>query len=97
MGLREQSIVGCFPESVFLFSVEQVFVGLRKQFLSNFVFSTWACGAGFNNNNNNAILSSQIDKSSVGKSWIQMTLLLSDVCVEVPYTLEIRLKFLIGM
>ena len=51
MGLREQSIVGCFPEFVFLFSVVQVLVGLRKQFINNFVFPTRACAAGFNNNN----------------------------------------------
>ena len=31
MGLREQSIVGCFPEFVFQFSIAQVLVGLRKQ------------------------------------------------------------------
>ena len=41
---------GCFPEFVFQFSVVQVFVGLRKQFINNFVFPTWACAAGFNNN-----------------------------------------------
>ena len=32
MGLREQSIVGCFPEFFFQFSVVQELVGLRKQF-----------------------------------------------------------------
>ena len=26
-------------------------VGLCKQFIKNFVFPTWACAAGFNNNN----------------------------------------------
>ena len=52
-GLREQSIVGCFPEFVFMFSVVQVLLGLLKQFINNFVFRTWACAAGFNNNNNN--------------------------------------------
>ena len=47
-----QSTAGCFPELCFLyFSVALVFVGLRKQFKNNFVFSTWACAAGFNNNN----------------------------------------------
>ena len=25
-------------------------MGLRKQFINNFVFPTWACAAGFNNN-----------------------------------------------
>ena len=53
MGLSEQSIVDCFPEFVFLFSVVQVLVGLRKQFIKNFDFPTWAFPAGFNNNNNN--------------------------------------------
>ena len=55
MGLREQSIVGCFTEFAFQFYVAQVVVGLRKQFINNFVFSTWACADGFNNNNNNNI------------------------------------------
>ena len=27
-------------------------VGLRKQFINNFVLPVWACAAGFNNNNN---------------------------------------------
>ena len=52
MGLREQSIVGCFPEFVFQFSVVQLLVGLRKQFINNFDFPTSACATGFNNNNN---------------------------------------------
>ena len=51
MGLREQSIVGCFAEFVFQFSVAQVLVGLRKQFINIFVFPTWDCAAGINNNN----------------------------------------------
>ena len=51
MGLREQSIVGCFPEFGFQFSVVHVLVGLRKQCINNFVFPTWACAVGFNNNN----------------------------------------------
>ena len=38
---------------LFSFSVAQVLVGLRKQFINNFVFPTWAGPAGFNNNNNN--------------------------------------------
>ena len=53
MGSREQSIVGCFAELFFQFSVVQVLVGLRKKFINNFVFPTWDRGAGFNNNNNN--------------------------------------------
>ena len=53
MGLREQPILGCFPEFVFQFAVVQVLVGLRKQFINTFVFPTLDCAAGFNNNNNN--------------------------------------------
>ena len=54
MGVRVQSTVGCFPELCFLqFSAAPVIMGLRKQFINNFVFPTWACAAGFNNNNNN--------------------------------------------
>ena len=53
-GSRVRSTVACFPELCFLqFSVAQVLVGLRKQFINNFVFPTWASAAGFNNNNNN--------------------------------------------
>ena len=48
----EQSITGCFPEFVFQISVAQVLVGLLKQFMNIFDFPTWACSAGFNNNNN---------------------------------------------
>ena len=56
MGSRAQSTVGCFPELCFLqFSVVQVHVGLRKQFINIFVFPTWACAAGFNNNNNDVL------------------------------------------
>ena len=40
------------PCVYFQFSVAQVLVGLRKQFINNFVFPTWACATGFNNNNN---------------------------------------------
>ena len=48
-----QSTVGYFHDLSFLqFSVTQVLVGLRKQFINNFVFHTWACAAGLNNNNN---------------------------------------------
>ena len=51
MGSRVQSTVGCFSELYFLiFSVVQVIVRLRKQFINNFVFPTWACAAGFNKN-----------------------------------------------
>ena len=39
MGLREQSIVGCFPKFVFSFSVAYVFVGLLKQFITILFFT----------------------------------------------------------
>ena len=51
MGLREQSTVGCFPE--FIFKLFAMLVGLRKQFISNFVFPKRAGHAGFNNDNYN--------------------------------------------
>ena len=53
-GFMGAVIVRCFPEFVFQFSVAQVLVGfhLRKQFINNFVFPTWDCVAGFNNNDN---------------------------------------------
>ena len=57
MGSRVQSSVGYFPELCFLqFSVVQVLVGLRKQFINNFVFPGRACAASFNNNNNAVII-----------------------------------------
>ena len=58
MGSRVQSSVGCLPQLCFLpVSVVQVNVGLRKQFINNYVFPTRACSVGFNNNNNNIIVS----------------------------------------
>ena len=54
MGSRVQLTVGCFPELCFIqFSVAQVLVWLRKQFINNFVFPAGACAAGFNNKKNN--------------------------------------------
>ena len=53
-GAVNRWLVGCFLELVFLFSKVQVLVGLYKQFINNFVFLTWACAAGFNNNNKDA-------------------------------------------
>ena len=50
MSLREQSIDGCFPKFVFQFFVAQ---GLVEKNKNNFAFLTWACAAGFNNNNKN--------------------------------------------
>ena len=44
----------------FSFFEAQVFVGLRKQFIFNFVFPTWACAAGFHNSNKSA---------GAGKCW----------------------------
>ena len=47
MGLRGQSIVGCFPEFVFqLVSPAAGAYGVAKAIMNNFVFSTWACAAG---------------------------------------------------
>ena len=43
----------CFPEFVCQFSVTQVLVGLRNQFINKSIFSTLACVAGFNNNKKN--------------------------------------------
>ena len=40
-----------FPWVFFQFFIVQVHVGLRKQFINNFVFPTWACADGFNNSN----------------------------------------------
>ena len=54
MGSWAQSTVGCFTELCFLkFSVAHLLVGLRKQFINNFVFPDWACAGSFNNNDNN--------------------------------------------
>ena len=39
-------------------------MGLRKQFINNFVFPTWACAAGFNTNNKNVEYSKAIRCSS---------------------------------
>ena len=50
MGSRVHSTVGFFPE-LFCNFVAQVLVGLLKQYINNFVSPTWACAAGFNNNN----------------------------------------------
>ena len=44
------------PEFVFQFSMAQVLVGYRKIFINNFVFPTWACATGFNNNNNVGVM-----------------------------------------
>ena len=60
MGSTVQSTVGCFSELRFLkFSVAQLLVGLRKQFINNFVFPTWALAAGFNNNNTKMLVNAQ--------------------------------------
>ena len=43
MGSRVQSTASCFPELCFLqFSVAKVLVGLRKQFIKNFIFPNLA-------------------------------------------------------
>ena len=63
--LREQSTVGRFPDlCLFQFSVAQALVRLRKQFIYNLFFPTWASDAGFNDNNNNDnnnLLSATVD------------------------------------
>ena len=49
-----QSTVGCVPElCVLQLSLAQVLVGWGNQLMKNFIFATWACSAGFNNNNFN--------------------------------------------
>ena len=53
MGSRVLCSRWLLPWAVFSFPVAQALVGLRKQFISNFVFPTWAWTAGFNNDNNN--------------------------------------------
>ena len=53
MGLREQSIVGCFPELCFSVFRGAGACGVAKVIINSFIFSTWACAAGFNNDNNN--------------------------------------------
>ena len=63
MGLREQSLVGCFVEFVFSFSVAHVLLRLSKHFINNFVFPTWACAAGFTNNNSSACVCGVINQS----------------------------------
>ena len=53
MGSKAQSAVCCLDEFCFLqFSIAQVLVWLRKQFINNFVFPAWASAPGYNNNNN---------------------------------------------
>ena len=55
---RVQSTVGCFPELCFRqFSVAQVLVELRMQFMNNFAVPTWVCAPGFNNYNNDCRVS----------------------------------------
>ena len=41
---------------MFSFSLAQVLVRLREQFINNFYFPTGACASGFNNNNNALLL-----------------------------------------
>ena len=51
MGLREQSIVGCFTELCFSVFRGACACGVAKAILNNFVLPTRASTAGFNNNN----------------------------------------------
>ena len=48
MGLKEQLVAQL--SCVFQFSAVQMFVGLRKEIMNNFVFSLLVFAAGFNNN-----------------------------------------------
>ena len=52
MGLRVQSTVVCFPV-FFSFFRSAGACGLRKQFINNIVFPTFACAGSFNNHNIN--------------------------------------------
>ena len=68
MGSRVQSTVGCFSELCFLqFSVAQVLVGLRKQYINNLVFFRLGCASGFNNNNNYIIIGYKLNTFIVKK------------------------------
>ena len=50
-GFRGAVDNGCVPELYFLqLALAQVLVGLRKQLINTFVFLSWACAAGSNNN-----------------------------------------------
>ena len=65
MGLRVQSTVGCISElCIFQFSVAQVLLGLRKPFLTNFVFPTWTSAGGFKTNNNSVSYESEVWSNS---------------------------------
>ena len=74
IGSRVLSTVGCFPELCFLqFSVAQVSVVSRKQFINNFVFHNWACAAGFNNNNNKKKKKEEVLKlTNSNFSWLNL-------------------------
>ena len=51
-GFKSAVNLWLLPRVLFFFSAAQGLVGLLKKFISNFDFPTWACAAGFNNNNN---------------------------------------------
>ena len=70
MSLRMQSTLVASLSLFFNFSVAQVFVGLRRQ-INNFVFPTWACAAGFNNNNNSSKINSGFMSSLGYSSYLQ--------------------------
>ena len=57
------------PSVVFSFSMVQVLMGLRKQFINNFVFPTLECAAGFNKNNNNNV------DFKLGRGYVTLTFL----------------------
>ena len=49
-------------------------MGLRKQFINSFVFSTWDCAAGLNinNNNNNCIIICSLDVNCLPMLILQL-------------------------
>ena len=75
MGLREQSIVGASSSCVFQFSVAQVLVGLRKQFIRNFVSPT-------TDNNNRCASDVHNVSSDVYKGEILMCTKVCFCCVQ---------------
>ena len=81
MGLKEQTIVGYFPEFVFQFSLARVLVGLLKLFMNNFVHPSWACAAGFNNNNNTQAPRRQSMGLTQSSDGYTATLYLGNSCV----------------
>ena len=74
MDLWKPSIVGDFPELVFLFSVVQVLERLLWQFCKHFAFPTWICVIYFHYDNNSNALNKVLrifkPRSSMNDSYI---------------------------